>query len=468
MLIQKNLQFRVVANRLAALAALVFAISAESRVCAEPPLRAATFQVDVTPPLGTPLCDALVVPASAIDDPLSARGIVLMPAGQKPIVLVAVDWVGIGNDGNVQWRQALADAVGTTLDRVEVHTLHQHDAPGCDFDTERLCVQHGLSGQEFDPKFAHEAISRAASAAREARAQAKPISTIGVGQAKVEKVASTRRCLGEDGKVAFVRYTACRDPKGQAYPEGTIDPYLKEVSFFDGDKPVAILTYYATHPQSYYGKGRVSADFPGLARSMFEAATPGPEHIHFNGAGGNVTAGKYNDGSPPMRKVLAERMAAGMLAAWQDSEKFPVEGANIQWDTREVALPPAAYLDEAKLLATIDNKDDLLRNRIQSARALAWLNRCKEGKTITVSRLRIGKVDLLNLPGEAFVEYQLAAQKLRPESVVCVAAYGDYGPGYIGLTRSYAEGGYETSDWATRVAPSVEPVLMKAITELMK
>jgi hypothetical protein len=169
-----------------------------------------------------------------------------------------------------------------------------------------------------------------------------------------------------------------------------------------------------------------------------------------------------------MRKVLAERMAAGMLGAWQESEKFPVDGATIQWDTREVALPPAAYLDEAKLLATIDNKDELLRNRIQSARALAWLNRCKEGKTLTVSRLRLGKVDLLNLPGEAFVEYQLAAQKLRPKSVVCVAAYGDYGPGYIGLTKSYAEGGYETSDWATRVAPGVEPVLLRAITELMK
>jgi hypothetical protein len=268
--------------------------------------------------------------------------------------------------------------------------------------------------------------------------------------------------------VAYVRYSACPDPKGQAYPEGLIDPYLKAVSFFNGEKPTAILTYYATHPQSYYGKGRVSADFPGLARSIFETAVPGPEHIHFNGAGGNVTAGKYNDGSPPMRRVLAERLDAGMKAAWDQSEKIPLEGAEIRWDTREVALPPAAYLDESKLLATIDDKDQPLRNRIQSVRALAWLKRCKARSTITVSRRRMGKVALLQLPGEAFVEYQLAAQKLRPESFVCVAAYGDYGPGYIGLAKSYAEGGYETSDWATRVSPRVEPVLMKAIVALMK
>ena len=42
---------------------------------AETPLRIAPFEADVTPPLGTPLCDALVQPAKEIVDPLSARGI---------------------------------------------------------------------------------------------------------------------------------------------------------------------------------------------------------------------------------------------------------------------------------------------------------------------------------------------------------------------------------------------------------
>ena len=35
----------------------------------ETPLRIAVFQADVTPPLGTPLCDALVQPAKEIVDP---------------------------------------------------------------------------------------------------------------------------------------------------------------------------------------------------------------------------------------------------------------------------------------------------------------------------------------------------------------------------------------------------------------
>src|SRR5436305_11504991 len=114
------------------LALFTLALLAAPAQAGEGPLRLATFRADVTPPLGTPLCDALVQPASEIVDPLSARGVVLL-TGQKPIVLCAVDWVGIGNGGHDAFREALAQAAGTTRERVAVHCLHQHDAPGCDF-----------------------------------------------------------------------------------------------------------------------------------------------------------------------------------------------------------------------------------------------------------------------------------------------------------------------------------------------
>jgi hypothetical protein len=320
----------------------------------------------------------------------------------------------------------------------------------------------------FDEKFARVAIARTASAVREALGRLEPVTHIGAGRGTVEKVASTRRCLGPDGKVEYVRYTACRDPKWIAYPEGTIDPEAKCVAFFDGERPLAVMTYYATHPQSYYGKGRVSVDFPGLARAQREKELPGPLHIHFNGAGGNVGAGKYNDGSPANRAALAGRLAAGFAEAWNSLEKFPVDDAQVQWETRDVALPAAPHLSEESLLATIDNPQAVELERLVAVRHLAWLRRCEAGHRISLSRLRLGNVDLLHLPGELFVEYQLAAQALRPQSLVCVAAYGDYGPGYIGLAKSYAEGGYETSYRASRVAPGVETVLMKAIGELMK
>jgi len=47
---------------------------------------------------------------------LRARGIVLLGAGE-PIVLCAVDWIGIANEGQDVFRQALAEAAGTTPQR---------------------------------------------------------------------------------------------------------------------------------------------------------------------------------------------------------------------------------------------------------------------------------------------------------------------------------------------------------------
>jgi hypothetical protein len=71
------------------------------------------------------------------------------------------------------------------------------------------------------------------------------------------------------------------------------------------------------------------------------------------------------------------------------------------------------------------------------------------------------------MPGELFVEYQLAAQKMKPGSFVAMAAYGDYGPGYIGTKVAYTQGGYETGI-VSRVAPDVEQVLMDAMRHLLK
>ena len=90
---------------------------------------------------------ALVPPATGVNDPLSARGIVLQADDQKPVVLVAVDWVGIGNEGHDAWREAIAEACETSIDRVCVHALHQHDAPGCDFLAEKIAAEAGLAEQ---------------------------------------------------------------------------------------------------------------------------------------------------------------------------------------------------------------------------------------------------------------------------------------------------------------------------------
>ena len=98
---------------------------------------------------------------------------------------------------------------------------------------------------------------------------------------------------------------------------------------------------------------------------------------------------------------------------------------------------------------------------------LRWPN-AKLGKpeTSSVSRLRIGPADLLHLPGEPFVEYQLHAQAAREDRFVAVAGYGEGGPGYICTDRAFAEGGYEPT--ASSVGPPTEAILKAAIEELLR
>jgi hypothetical protein len=427
------------------------------------PVRIATFAIDATPPLGTPLA---YMPAERIVDRLTARGIVILAQGD-PIVLCAVDWIGISNAGHDAWRVALAQAAGTTPDRVSVHTLHQHDAPRCDYTAEALMEEHGLAGRMFDVAFSRRTIEQAAAALRKSLESPRRVTHLGLGQAKVEKVASNRRVLGPDGKVKYVRFSSCRIPEAIAAPEGVIDPWVRTVSFWDEQRPLVSLSYYATHPQSYYGDGDVSADFVGLARARRDAELPEVVHIHFNGAGGNVAAGKYNDGSKEVRPVLTERLHTGMESAWADVKRQPITAADVQWRSTRVALPVRDTLDEDQLQSQLANEQNSFKQRLGAALNLAWVQRCRAGHKIEVSCLRLGNAYLVHMPGELFVEYQLAAAKMKPEGVVCMAAYADYGPGYIGTEISYGQGGYETGP-ASRTAPEVENVLLEALGEVLK
>jgi hypothetical protein len=98
---------------------------------------------------------------------------------------------------------------------------------------------------------------------------------------------------------------------------------------------------------------------------------------------------------------------------------------------------------------------------------LAWVQRNKAGHAIDVSCLRVGNARVLHLPGELFVEYQLAAKAMRPDLFVAMAAYGDYAPGYICTAEAYPQGGYEASERASGVAPGVEQVLTEAMEQLL-
>jgi len=426
-------------------------------------IRIAKFDVDATPPVGTMMAYDRVIRIDELG--LRCRGLVIM-GSDEPIVLCAVDWIGIGNASHDAFRDRIAKAAGTIRDRVAVHTLHQHDAPRSDFSAERLLHQVGVTDVGLhEGVFTREVLDRLEQAITSAIQNPTPVTHVGYGAAKVEKVASNRRILGADGKVSATRYTTCRDPKLRAAPEGVIDPELSAITFWNQKELVSVMTYYACHPQSYYRTGIPSPDFPGIARFMRGQDVPNVLHLHFNGAGGNIGAGKYNDGNKENRLTLAERVAEGMKQATNSATKVKLTARDVGWSVAPVGLPPAKHLKRAELEASLAKWKP--NDYWGSADELAWLNRCESGHKIDLSCLRLGDIRIVHMPGELFVEYQLAAKQMRPDLHVAMAAYGDYGPGYIGTEIGYSQGGYETSPRASKVDKSVETVLMDGMRSLL-
>ena len=444
---------------------LVLLLILGGSVHAGPEYRIATFSADVTPPLGHALMGGGIAPARKIEDPLFAHGWVLLGAG-KPVVLVAVDWCEIRNDAYERWRSVLAEAAGTTPERVLVTSLHQHDAPVADLEAQRFLDRHKAKGSICDLAFHERAVQGVARALKKGLQTTRKVTHLGIGQARVEKVASNRRYPGEDGKPAFGRTSATRDPKVRAKPEGTIDPWLRTLSFWDGDAPLVAVSCYATHPMSYYGKGGVSSDFVGLARKRRQADDPRVFQIYVSGCSGNVTAGKYNDGSPENRPVLAERIYQGMAAAWKATKRYPLTQVSFRTTPLRLPVRSDAGFSAAELTERVKS-DRRPFGQCLAALGLSWRKRSEAGRAIDLPVLDLGKALLVLLPGESYVEYQLLAQKLRPDTFVVTVGYGECAPGYVPTAKAVAEHDGNLRDWCW-VDPGADRALTAALEKALR
>ncbi len=432
---------------------------------AQPRFRLASFSADVTVPMGHGMMGGAWL-SKSVADPLFAKGVVLL-GGDKPIVLVSVDWCEIRNEAYDRWRTLLAEAAGTEPVRVLVSCTHVHDAPVADLEAERILIANKCVGTVCDVKFHEEAVLRVAAALRESLKSARPVTHIGLGSARVEKVSSNRRYELPGGGVAYNRMSSNRNVIAADAPEGDVDPMLKTLSFWNENTPLAALSSYAVHPMSYYGGGEVSADFPGIARRRRQEDLPGVAQIYFSGCSGNVTAGKYNTGARENRPVLAGRLYQAMAEAWRDTKKIPL--TQIQFRAVPLRLEPR---DEPAGF-TVEGSQKLLGPETKpfaqclAAMNLSWRRRADAGHKLDVPVVDFGAAQFLLMPAESYVEYQLFAQQARPDSFVMVAGYGESAPGYIPIERAWAEKDSNLGDWCW-VAKGSEARMKAAIEAVLK
>ena len=403
-----------------------------------PHRKIATFQCEITPPLGQPVGMGFIKTMETVEHPLMAKGVIVVDETAQPhgvYVLCGLDLMEVHNSSYDVLRQQVAEAVGTTASRVAPHCLHQHTAPAFNRDVLQLKLGENHPRRVATAKYWEQTVGTISAAVKQAMGNLKPLTHLGTSQARVDRVASNRRIQQEDGTI-LMRSSRTKDPALQAAPEGLIDPWLKTVTFYSGEIAVAQLHYYATHPQSFYNDKRVSWDTCGIARERLQQDS-GVFQVYFTGCGGDIAMGKYNDGSLEARDQLTNRLYDAMQRSVAEVHRESIQ--HMRWDIEPFQFPPRTE-PEFSLEASQRN----LQENLVAATNISFIRRRRAGQAVELNCLTINNLQILHLPGEPFVLYQLAAQRLSPTAFVAVAGYGDGGVGYIGSDRMYSDkGGYE-------------------------
>lgn len=109
--------------RILILALFSFFLHSYERGIANDNLQLATFSVDITPRLGTPVGLGFIPALETVEPPLLARGILLKDAGES-CVICTLDWMEVHNESYDYLRQAIASAAKVPVSHVALHCLH--------------------------------------------------------------------------------------------------------------------------------------------------------------------------------------------------------------------------------------------------------------------------------------------------------------------------------------------------------
>jgi hypothetical protein len=216
---------------------------------------------------------------------------------------------------------------------------------------------------------------------------------------------------------------------------------------------------------SYYGQGGVSADFVGLARRRRQLDTPNAMQLYATGCGGDITAGKYNDGTPQSRGVLTDRLYQAMVRASNAQVPHKIDNFSFRCETYHLPFHEGTQFKREAMTTVLNDNNAKTRDRILAAMGLASLNRIERGQPIDLPCLDLGAAQVVVLPGESFVGYQLLAQRIRPDSFVMAVGYGECWTGYVPTQHAFEE--RFNHDWRW-VGPGCEAIIRDKLTSVLK
>ena len=456
--------------------------------------KAGFARTDITPPLGVYMPGYYQARhAKEILDPLSVNCVAFNDGTKTALIMqfdteALSDWVADG------MRDAIVKATGVDRDAILLHASHTHDGGHLAAKVKQGSSAVGVKLEPLTELYVKMATTRAADAAVEAIRDLKA-AKLSYQRSFARRISFGRRYLMKSGKVQTNPGTNNPDIVG---PAG--DPPDESVQVLridrEGGKPICMINFQ-THPDVVGGE-TITADWPGLTRTVFEAATLGKTHcIVINGTQGDLNhcnvqplPGELNGLKRDFDAVdrgydhawhMANVLAASALSVWLKC--IPLEAGEVKYLTTSIRVPAhkAKDSDEKNLAwankvwkvheegrdAELPWKEMELTTEVARAGRIRRMADHPDFHDLPLYGFAIGKsVAFGGFPGEPFNDIGKAVKKNSPFTLTILSCLTNGSRGYFPFSDAYVGGGYESA--TSPFGPTVADDLIKGQGELMQ
>ncbi len=457
-------------------------------------MKIGTAVADITPPAGTHLAGSGAGehrPAQVALEPLAARAMVCEQDGRR-FCLLALDVTIVTEEWTRRIREAAA-RFGLAPDAVLVHATQTHSAPALGYimfdpDFPRLAdeVEYLRGGEN---RYAEFATARAVEAIGRAIDALEPVQ-IGCASAVRDDLAFNRRGIMRDGRACMPwMFHGHQHPLGPTWIrhlEGPTDPEVGVFAARRADLSLkALLLHHTCHPVNVFATQyhAVSPDWPGVWCARLEERLRAPQAaLVVNGCCGNINPWPaFTPDFRPDHRRMGDALATTAEAVLGRMQF--ADSAELAWRREYVPLPlkPAdpqrlaqaqAILREhpaPKWLDETPRRVDPAWFRAASVWSVELMRQRGPTLAYEIQALRIGDTAVVGLPGEPFVEGQLAIKIGSPAKQTFVAHACTQYVGYLPTREAFAHGGHEVdfSYWA-KFAPEALDLIVAASLKLLR
>ncbi|MFO7958753.1 MAG: hypothetical protein R6X33_16825 [Candidatus Brocadiia bacterium] len=392
-------------------------------------LQAGVAEVEITPPVGTPLCGDLQPRDSVgVQDPLYAKAIVLQCGGRR-LAYVALDLIGLPLQEGEEAVSLASQRTGIPATDIVWAATHTHTGPYTGRgpgSVEGPVNREWLDG--LPDKFA-EAVGRAHASLRPAK-----MSRL---RGFHHGLAHNRRVMFKDGRAINTWNLGNADERVQSVGlAGPTDPEIGMLTFDDEHgELLAVLFHFSLHTNTNFGD-HFSADYPGVvAARLRERFGPRVSTLFLPGAFGDL-----NCWGRTYREV-GDALADAMIPLIEQREGDPAELRLAATKRRVWAVYRDFTEDQEERIRQSGwppERQEVFREGVEALREAG-----KTGAETLLQAWRIGEVAFASLPGELFVEWGLKIKRESPFPWTYPVELGGDSLGYLVTPEAAAAGGYE-------------------------